>query len=48
MEKLSKQILFFDEPVSSIKKGDQNIPERLHCEALLMFDQHFESLAIEV
>lgn len=29
------------------EKGDQNI-EQLHCEALLMFDQHFESLAIEV
>lgn len=28
-------------------KGDQNI-EQLHCEALLMFDQHFESLAIEM
>lgn len=29
------------------EKGDQNI-KQLHCEALLMFDQHFESLAIEV
>lgn len=48
MEDLSKQILGFDTPVCSIKKGDQNIPERLPCEALLMFDHHFKSLAIEV
>lgn len=30
-----------------LEKGDQNI-KQLHCEALLMFDQHFESLATEV
>lgn len=30
------------------KKSDQNIPEQFYCEVLFMFDQHFESLPIEV
>lgn len=50
MENLSKQTLGFGESACSIKKkkSDQNIPEQFYCEVLFMFDQHFESLPIEV